>query len=58
LESEARNAAPKLSEGTLNMIGPHRTATFEELYKAATALREKKLLMSQKRQEELINKEM
>lgn len=58
LQQDAKNAAPKLSEGTLNIVGAHRTATFEELYKAATALREKKLLLSQKRQTELINKEM
>jgi hypothetical protein len=58
IEADAKNAAPKLSEGTINIVGPHRTATFEELYKAATALREKKILMSQKRQTELLNKEM
>jgi len=39
----AKNATPKLSAGTLNIVGHQRTATFEELYKAAVALREKKI---------------
>ena len=42
---DAKNAVPKLSKGTISRIGEKRSATFEELYKAASMIREKRLKM-------------
>ena len=51
-------AHPQLSEGTQLLTADRKqTPTFEELYKAAKALQQKKAAQEQKHQEELYAKE-
>ena len=58
-ETKAKQAKPQLCEGTRQILsGKRKTATFEELYKAASVMREKRLAEKRKADEEKSLNEM